>query len=114
MTRPDIAAAAPDLPASSTYRNLDVLERCGIVHRIRASGDHAHFELTEPLLDHHHHLICVDCGEIQDVHLAKRLENMVERNLAEVAAAAKFTPLHHSLDLHGRCRACERGASRRA
>ncbi len=107
MTVPDIAATAPALSASSAYRNLDVLERCGVVHRIRSTGDHTHFELAEPLLGHHHHLICVGCGEIRDIHLTKKLEQLVEQNLAAAADQAKFTPLHHSLDLYGRCADCE-------
>lgn len=107
MTLPNIVTAAPELPASSVYRNLDVLERCDVVRRIRAAGDYTHFELAEPLLGHHHHLICVGCGEMQDIHLTQELENLVERNLAAVADRAGFVPLHHSLDLHGRCGGCQ-------
>ncbi len=111
MTVPDISATAPALSASSAYRNLDVLERCGVVHRIRSTGDHTHFELAEPLLEHHHHLICVGCGEIRDIHLTKNLEKLVEQNLAEAADQANFTPLHHSLDLYGRCADCEQAGT---
>lgn len=106
VTLPDILDIDPELTQSSAYRNLDVLERCGVVRRIAAGGDHAHFELTEPLLEHHHHLICVDCGAITDVTLDDDLERMVDENLAAAADEAGFTPLRHSLDLHGLCAAC--------
>lgn len=106
VTLPDIIALDSDLPQSSVYRNLDVLESCGVVRRISAGTEHTYFELTEALLGHHHHLICVDCGTITDVHLDDDLEARVDAGLAHAAKAVGFTPLHHSLDLHGRCADC--------
>lgn len=106
VTLPDIVEAAPGLATSSIYRNLDVLERSGVVDRITASGDHAHFEFAEPLLSHHHHLICVGCGAIEDFRLGDDVEASVDRSLAEAADRVGFTPLRHSLDLHGHCADC--------
>ena len=106
VTLPDIVLAAPELAPSSIYRNLHVLERSGVVNRITAGGDHAYFEFAEPLLSHHHHLVCVACGSIEDVFLDDELEAVVDRSLAELASRSGFTPSHHSLDLHGRCANC--------
>lgn len=107
LTLPDIVAIAPDLASSSVYRNLEVLERCGVVNRISSGGHHAHFELAEPLLSHHHHLVCVNCGVIKDVHLDDEVEELLDQSLTRVASLAGFKPLHHSLDLHGYCANCE-------
>lgn len=106
VTLPEIASSAPDMPVSSTYRNLEVLERSDVVNRISIRGDRAHFELAEPLLSHHHHLICIGCGVIEDVHLDDDVEESVDRSLAAAAGRAGFTPLRHSVDLHGYCPAC--------
>ena len=106
VTLPDIVLAAPELAPSSIYRNLHVLERSGVVNRIAAGGDHAYFEFAEPLLSHHHHLICIGCGAIEDVRLDDDVEAIVDRSLAEAASRAGFTPLRHSLDLHGHCSDC--------
>lgn len=106
VTLPEILRADPDLPQSSVYRNLEVLERVGLVHRISIGADHARFELSEPLLGHHHHLICVTCGAIEDVELGAEVEEIVDSALTSVAAGSGFAPLHHSLDLHGRCADC--------
>ena len=111
VTLPEIVAATPDLAQSSAYRNLDVLEQCGVIRRISVGGDHSHFELAEPLLGHHHHLICVDCGVIEDIQLDDKLEQVVDHGLASAARAAGFTPLHHSLDLHGQCPRCTSGSA---
>jgi len=106
MTLPDIVASDPELAQSSAYRNLDVLERSGVIQRITHGGDHTHFELAEPLVDHHHHLVCLTCGRIEDVRLGDEVEEAVDGAFASVAAEAGFTPVHHSLDLHGICSAC--------
>ena len=107
VTLSEIALSHPDLSVSSTYRNLEVLERSRVVNRISIRGDRAYFELAEPLLSHHHHLVCVACGAIEDIHLDDELEDLVDRNLAEAARRAAFTPLRHLLDLHGHCSRCE-------
>ena len=106
MTLPDIVAADPDLAQSSGYRNLDVLVRSGVIRRISSGGGHAHFELAEPLLGHHHHLICISCGTIEDIHLDNDVEQLVDETLTELASQSGFTPIHHSLDLHGHCVDC--------
>ena len=112
VTPSEIASSAPDLPVSSTYRNLQVLEHSEVVNRISIRGDRAYFELAEPLLSHHHHLVCVACGAIEDVRLDEELEQLVDLNLAEAARRARFTPLRHLLDLYGHCAHCEPSAGR--
>lgn len=109
LTLRDIVASVPEMPQSSAYRNLDALQQGGVVHRISVGGDRAYFELAESLLGHHHHLICVSCGAIEDMHLDAGLEEAVDEVLTGAALASGFTPLHHNLDLYGRCPACEVG-----
>ena len=58
VTLPDIINADPALAQSSIYRNLELLENIGVTCRIAIGSEHAHFELAEQLVGHHHHLIC--------------------------------------------------------
>lgn len=106
LTLPQILAEDAELTQSSAYRNLDVLEQSGVIRRINASGDHAAFELAEPLLGHHHHLICVGCGTIEDIQIGESTEAAIDKALGEAAHAVGFKPMHHSLDLHGHCETC--------
>jgi Fe2+ or Zn2+ uptake regulation protein len=94
------------LPQSSAYRNLAVLEQAGTVHRIVTSGDFARYELTEDLTEHHHHLICSSCGQVEDFTAPPALERSLDRALGEVAEANGFSVVHHRLDLVGTCRSC--------
>ncbi len=106
VTIPQLTELAPGLAASSAYRNLEVLERCGLVRRIVAPGDHSRWELCEPLVAHHHHLICAGCGTIEDVTLDDSTEAIIETALGAIAGKAGFAPAEHTLDLHGICRDC--------
>jgi Fur family ferric uptake transcriptional regulator len=104
----DLLATGEGLAQSSTYRNLVVLEDAGVVHRIVTSDDHARFELAEDITgQHHHHLICEECGLIIDITLAHQVESALEKALSEGAAAHRFTGLHHRVDLVGLCQACD-------
>lgn len=106
MTLPELQRAAPDLATSSAYRNLLVLEEVGVVHRILTSGDHARFELAEDLTEHHHHLICSNCGSVADVPASSRLEESVRRAADEIARSTGFRTQHHRVDLVGLCTNC--------
>jgi Fe2+ or Zn2+ uptake regulation protein len=104
--------AVPDLtgrrglPQSSLYRNLAVLERVGAVHRVVTQEEFGRYELAEDLTHHHHHLVCRNCGTIEDVTVPTSLERQVQRALAEVEDRTGFSAVSHSLDLIGTCRNC--------
>ena len=70
----DIADRLPGLPRSSAYRHLTDLETAGLVRRVAASDEFTRFELAEDLTEHHHHLMCVNCGKVTDVILPAGFE----------------------------------------
>ena len=94
------------LPQSSAYRNLAVLEQAGTVHRIVTSADFARYELAEDLTEHHHHLICSTCGQVEDFTAPPALERSLHRAVSDMEGATGFSALHHRLDLIGTCRSC--------
>lgn len=101
-----------DLAQSSAYRNLAVLEACGVVHRVSSTDEFARFELAEDLTDHHHHhLICAGCGDVADFTVPDRLESMLAEVAAELTASGDFAVEDHRFDLVGRCRDCQARAS---
>ena len=106
VTLPELIELAPDLAQSSAYRNLAVMEDAGIVRRLVHSTEHARYELAENLTEHHHHLICEDCGSIRDVTLTPALERRLDDAFASLAAAEGFVATHHTIDLYGRCAEC--------
>jgi Fe2+ or Zn2+ uptake regulation protein len=105
LTIPEILAARDGLAQSSVYRNLVVLEQAGAVHRL-VTGDFARYELAEDLTGHHHHLVCSNCGRIDDLPATPELERSVAAVVDQAAVAAGFTTQHHRLDLVGLCADC--------
>ncbi len=106
ITINQILESNSDLAQSSVYRNLAVLEQAGLVVRIITNDDHAHYELAEHILDHHHHIICSPCGEILDFHLSEKIEKALEKSLKEIADEFGFSIDKHRLDLLGTCEDC--------
>jgi Fe2+ or Zn2+ uptake regulation protein len=94
------------LPQSSAYRNLTVLEQAGVIRRVITEGDFARFELDEGLTEHHHHLVCSNCGRVEDVAIPASVEGSIDQILDRVTRDVGFATVGHRLDLIGLCRSC--------
>ncbi len=56
-----VRAIFPDISFDTVYRNLNLLAKVGIITQINLrSGESSKFEITD---EHHHHFICLGCGE---------------------------------------------------
>jgi Fe2+ or Zn2+ uptake regulation protein len=110
VTIAELMAVDRSLPQSTAYRNLGVLEQAGVVVRIRASDEFARFELSEELSGHHHHLVCIACGSIEDFSPSAGFERSLANLINGVARdAGGFRPQDHRLDLLGTCADCSPG-----
>jgi len=106
LTIPEILEERPELAQSSVYRNLVVLEEADVVHRVVGTDEFARWELTEDLAGHHHHLICAECGRVEDVPASAGLERSVAAAAAAITRSTGFRTRHHRLDLVGVCESC--------
>lgn len=106
LSIPEILAADPSIPQSSVYRNLTVLEQADVVRRLRGGDEFSRFELAEDLTTHHHHLVCVSCGSVDDYTVPLRFERTMAKAIDEVAAETGFRAEFHRLDLVGVCARC--------
>ena len=108
MTIPEIldSPGGRGLAQSSVYRNLVVLEEAGLVHRIVTDAEFARYELAEDLTEHHHHLICANCGLVEDVPASAGLEQSVHTAASQIARSTGFHTQRHRVDLVGLCARC--------
>ena len=86
---------------ASVYRALELLEELQLVHKLEIGDGGARYEPALPGGEHHHHLVCDDCGEViafKDAPLEKAIEQLSGRLSQPVLA--------HDVVLHGRCRGC--------
>lgn len=94
------AAAAGDPQGLATvYRLIEALEAVGLC-RSFVQGDHTlRYVFCPPF--HHHHLICRDCGRVDDLV-----------GCGVPAPAADFAISEHAVDFFGTCRRCLAGGRR--
>ncbi len=84
---------------ASIYRVLDLLVEQGLVERIDTGPGSARFEARHASGEHHHHLICDDCGRVEAFE-----DEALERAIHEVQERAGARA-HHIL-LRGACTDC--------
>jgi Fur family transcriptional regulator, ferric uptake regulator len=84
---------------ATVFRTLDLLAELGVLNRIH-TGDGCH-RYTVCETKHHHHLMCVECGNVTSLEAAG-----IESQIRRLASEAGFDLLTHHLELVGRCAAC--------
>ncbi len=94
------------VPVSSLYRTLATLDDGGIVQRTHDAEGITRFELAEWLNGHHHHLVCVGCGEVRDLEIDGAWEHAVAALVGEMAAASGYIISGHRIDIEGKCARC--------
>lgn len=84
------------------YRTLETFVNADIVRSLSLRKDCAHYELSD---DHHHHVVCTECGTMKDFDGCD-IEKMAQSALSQVKGFASITK--HSFELFGLCTRCAR------
>jgi len=100
------AELAGTVPVSSVYRTLAVLEEAGVVEPHHSAKGITRYEMAEWLAGHHHHLVCIDCGAVEDIALPKGMETKLEELVGQISELSSFSASGHSLEVDGRCPRC--------
>lgn len=89
--------SSPTLGLATVYRTLELLRAAGSVRALPAA-DGAVYVRCHP--GHHHHLVCVSCGSVEETELCG----------APAPAVLKrrhgFRAESHELDVYGTCARC--------
>jgi len=100
------AEIGSEVPLSSLYRSLSTLETADVVMPHFVARGLTRYELAEWLKGHHHHLICIECGAVEDITVPHSLETQVRRLVERIGSSAGFEPINHTLEIEGRCARC--------
>jgi Fur family ferric uptake transcriptional regulator len=87
----------PRLGLATTYRTIDLLRDGGWI-RALAGREPRTYVRCHP--GHHHHLVCVSCGDVEETELCGAPSK------AELARQHGFAPAHHELEIYGTCARC--------
>ena len=95
--------AYPDIGLATVYRPLELLESLGLVHKFDYGDGQSRYEVNLTAEGHyHHHLICVNCGEIGEYK-----DDLLDEIEEKIAAETGFVVTDHCLRLFGLCRKCQ-------
>ena len=86
---------------ASVYRALEALADLRLVKRVDAGDGIARYEAAAVDGDHHHHLVCRDCGKVE-AFSDSRLERAIDR----VAGGLGYSFEEHEVVLLGACAEC--------
>ncbi len=95
-----------DVPLSSLYRTLAVLEDAHIVVPHFGARGLTRYELAEWITGHHRHFVCVECETVTDIDIPADVEAEVDELVNRIAGLADFEPSTHVLEIEGRCSRC--------
>jgi Fur family transcriptional regulator, ferric uptake regulator len=96
-----VRAGGARVGIASVYRALEGLGELGLVQRVDLGDGVARFERSHTDSDHHHHLVCDDCGKVEPF-ADPTLESAIER----VADGRGYVVAAHEVVLHGACEDC--------
>ncbi len=85
-----------DVGLATVYRVLAQFEQADILCRSHFESGKAVYELNEG--QHHDHLVCLDCGRVEEFYDAQ-----IEQRQHAVAAAKGFAIADHALSLYAHC-----------
>jgi Fur family ferric uptake transcriptional regulator len=86
---------------ASVYRIVDTLTELRLLQRVDLGDGFARYEPASGGSDHHHHLVCDDCGSVEPFH-DDALEAALERAAGRLGVAME----QHEVVLHGACEQC--------
>ena len=92
--------AYPDVGLVTIYRTLELLSRLHLICELHAGNNYPTYTISNA--EHHHHLICSDCGKVVDF-IGHNLAPLEERLTRE----SGFKINNHILEFIGVCSTCQ-------
>lgn len=106
LTPADIFAKAcrenPDIGLVTVYRTLEILDKLGLICEVHSGGSCRSYLVRRPA-EHHHHLICSDCGKVVDFtncDLSKVTQSLSQETGFKIES--------HLLEFLGICQTCQK------
>ena len=96
----EITKQRPAMDKVSVYRTIELFKKIGLVSGV-AYGWKQRYELAAPFRPHHHHLLCSECGNVEEIQSTK-----LEELITLLANEYDFEIKEHTFEVSGLCRVC--------
>jgi len=113
MSAKDIYTAVhkiyPNIGLTTVYRTLDLIYGMGLIEKIVLGDGQARYQFRSgDQKDHHHHLICTECGKIIDYSEFEKEElQFIMKTEKWLARKYNFLILDHNIEFLGICAKCQ-------
>jgi len=90
-----------DVGLATVYRSLELFCELDIIHQLDFDVSCKRYELNIQG-NHHHHLICLECGKIKEFNdrVLEEFENSIQKE-------HNFKVVNHRIKFYGICKKCE-------
>lgn len=93
----DLTADLLTVDRATVYRTIELFSELGITKEVWF-GKKPKYELSDEFQEHHHHLVCEQCG------LITKIDNKdLEKNLMKTTKKAGYKHLRHQVEIIGLC-----------
>ena len=99
FTVDDVLHATRKVGRATVFRTMKILLDLNIVCRVILDDGAMHYRVSTR--GHHHHLVCIDCGRVEDFSQCD-----VQALTRDLAKATGYEIERHWLEVYGRCQAC--------
>ncbi len=96
----EVVKQLPGVGRATVFRTVRLLSKLGLLCRVMQEDGHLRYRLAD-IRRHHHHLVCVRCGRVQDLDHCF-LTTMTK----EIARVTGYQVERDVLEMYGRCRDC--------
>ena len=96
-----LAARGSTVGLASVYRAVDGLVERGLLQRVDFGDGIARYEPVRAGREHHHHLVCDDCGKVEAFHDAP-----LELAIEAIERQTGYGVVSHDVVLRGACADC--------
>ena len=106
----------PGIGMATVYRTLDLLSRIGLLSKLDFGDGKSRYELVSRLQgEHHHHMICLNCGRIIDYSdFVEKEKEFMEELETVLSRKYRFKIQNHQVIFQGVCEKCQKSLSEKS
>lgn len=104
----DMQRLVPGIGRATVFRTMKLLVDLDLVCRVRLEDGSPRYRLRIAPQQHHHHLVCTNCGNVEDFSDCR-----VDTVSKTLARRTNYDIQGHRLELYGLCPACRLSGDQR-